>query len=124
MGYIDSKCHMSKLKSSRTCLIGYSGFISSEWFFIAWGWTHKHTYIQTSAPKKPGMSLVQQGGNVHEISPILYISCTSPTYRKCTSFPCTGQVHKMLYVLFQEISRKLRPILYLKISIGVSLLCF
>ena len=28
---IDSKCLIRKLKSSRTCLIGYLGFISREW---------------------------------------------------------------------------------------------
>ena len=27
---IDSKCHTKKLKSSSTCLIGYSGFILRE----------------------------------------------------------------------------------------------
>ena len=27
ISYIDSKCHIKKLKSIRTCLIGYSGFI-------------------------------------------------------------------------------------------------
>ena len=37
ISYIDSKCHIRKLKSTRTCLIGYSDFISREWFFIAWG---------------------------------------------------------------------------------------
>ena len=25
---IDRQCHIKKLKSSRTCMIGYSGFIS------------------------------------------------------------------------------------------------
>ena len=37
ISYIDSKCHISKLKTSGICLIGYSGF-------IAWGQTHKHTH--------------------------------------------------------------------------------
>ena len=46
---IDSKCRTKKLKSSRTCLIGYSGFISHEWFLIARGRTHTH--IQTSRTK-------------------------------------------------------------------------
>ena len=32
---IDSKCCTKKLKSSKTYLIGYSGFISHEWFLIA-----------------------------------------------------------------------------------------
>ena len=52
--YIDSK-----LKSSRTCLIGYSGFISCEWFFIAWGTgthtrtrMHTHAHTQTDFPDK------------------------------------------------------------------------
>ena len=35
------------VKSSRTCLIGYAGFISREWFLIAWGWTHTHMYTHT-----------------------------------------------------------------------------
>ena len=35
ISYINSKCHIMKLKSSRTCLIGYSGFISREWILIA-----------------------------------------------------------------------------------------
>ena len=30
---IDGKCHIKKLKSSRTCLTGYSAFISHEKFF-------------------------------------------------------------------------------------------
>ena len=34
---IDGKCHIKKLKSSRTSLIGYSGFIPREWLLIAWG---------------------------------------------------------------------------------------
>ena len=34
---IDRKCHTKKLKGSRTCWIGYSDFISREWFLIAWG---------------------------------------------------------------------------------------
>ena len=37
---INSKWHTKKLKSSRTCLIGYSDFISHEWLLIARGWTH------------------------------------------------------------------------------------
>ena len=31
INYVD-KCHIKKLKSRKTCLIGYSGFISHEWF--------------------------------------------------------------------------------------------
>ena len=47
---IDSKCHIKKLKSSRTCLIGYSGFISHEWFLMPWeGDTHTHTHTHTHA---------------------------------------------------------------------------
>ena len=30
ISYFDSTRHISKLKSSRTCLIGYSGFMSCE----------------------------------------------------------------------------------------------
>ena len=42
---IDSKCHTEKLKGSRTCLIGYSDFISHELFLIAQGAdTHIHTH--------------------------------------------------------------------------------
>ena len=44
---IDGKCRTKKLKSSRTCLIGYSGFISREWFLIAWGRAHTETHTQT-----------------------------------------------------------------------------
>ena len=36
---IDSKCHIKKLKSSRTCLIGYSGFISHS---LGGGHTYVH----------------------------------------------------------------------------------
>ena len=50
IGYINSKCHIKKLKSSRICLIGYLGFILLEWFLIAWEWTytqtHKHTDVR------------------------------------------------------------------------------
>ena len=46
--YTDSKCDVDKLKSSRAYLIGYSGFISCKWFFIAWGQTHKHTLMRQS----------------------------------------------------------------------------
>ena len=54
---IDSKWHIKKLKSNRTCLIGYSGFISHEWFLIAWGTdtytrAHTQTRILTSARKQ------------------------------------------------------------------------
>ena len=52
-------------KSNRTCLIGYSGFISREWFLIAdthiHTHTHTHTYINfpdKSNFKKPGTRLV------------------------------------------------------------------
>ena len=45
---MDSKYHIKRLKSSRTCLLGYSGFIACEQFFIAWGVdTHTHAYILT-----------------------------------------------------------------------------
>ena len=44
ISYINRKCHTKKLmKSNRTCLIGYSDFISHEWFLIAWV-----AYIQTN----------------------------------------------------------------------------
>ena len=46
---INGKHHIKKLKSSRTCLTGYSVFISCEKFLIAWGWTH--TYTQTRQDK-------------------------------------------------------------------------
>ena len=71
ISYINSKCHIKKLKSGRTYLIGYSGFISREWFLIAWGYTHTrmhahaHTHARThinfldkSNFKKPGTCLV------------------------------------------------------------------
>ena len=53
---IDSKCRTEKLKGSRTCLIGYSDFISHEWFLITQGAdthtdihtdTHTHTNVRT-----------------------------------------------------------------------------
>ena len=45
IGYIDNKYHISKLKS-RTCLIGYSGFISREYFFIrSFGGGHTHAHM-------------------------------------------------------------------------------
>ena len=61
----DSKCHIKKLKSSKTCLIGYSGFISHEWFLIAWGAdTHTRTHTHTDFAyennfKKPGQRSVR-----------------------------------------------------------------
>ena len=30
ISYFNSKCHINKLKSNRTCLIGHTGFISHE----------------------------------------------------------------------------------------------
>ena len=64
-GYlVQQVSYISKLKSSRTCLIGYSGFISINWFFIAGGeggggHTHTHTYtyrcLHQSNFKKPGI---------------------------------------------------------------------
>ena len=45
-----ASCCTKKLKSSRTCLIGYTGFISHEWLLIAWGahtHTHKHKHTHT-----------------------------------------------------------------------------
>ena len=45
---IDGKCYIKKLKSSRTCLTGYSAFVSHEQFLIAWGVdTHTHTRTRT-----------------------------------------------------------------------------
>ena len=35
---------IKKLKASRTCLIGYSDFISHEWFLIAWRRTRTHMH--------------------------------------------------------------------------------
>ena len=50
--YINTKCH---LKSSRTCLVGYSGFVSHEWFFIAGdGWTYTH--ITHASRHEPGLT--------------------------------------------------------------------
>ena len=50
---IDGKCHIMKLKISRTCLTGYSGFISHEWFLIAWG-------ADTPACQPPGQKQFQE----------------------------------------------------------------
>ena len=39
---------ISIYRGSTTCLIGYSGFILHEWFFIAWeAGTHTHTHTHT-----------------------------------------------------------------------------
>ena len=54
--YIDSKCHINKLKSSKICLIGYSNFISREWFSIAW-----HTCILSSRTKAISRNQVRAG---------------------------------------------------------------
>ena len=43
---IDSKCYIKQLKSSRTCLIGYPGFILCKWFLITWE-VHTHTHAHT-----------------------------------------------------------------------------
>ena len=58
---INSTCHIKELKNSSTCLIGYSGFISHEWLFIAWGRTHTHTdtHIPTSWTKAISRNLVK-----------------------------------------------------------------
>ena len=68
---IDSKCHTKKLKSSRTCLIGYSGFISREWFLIAWGRTHTHMHIyRLRRRKQPGLTKY-----IEKVIPRVYIPC-------------------------------------------------
>ena len=50
---IDSKCYIKKLKSSGTCLIGYSDFISREWFFNSLG-ADTNTNTRTNFPDKIG----------------------------------------------------------------------
>ena len=56
---IDIKCLTTKLKSSRTCLIGYSGFISHKWFLIAReADTHTHTHAQHTDFLDKSMCLV------------------------------------------------------------------
>ena len=45
IGYIDSKCHIKNLKSSKTCLIGYSGLISCQWLLMASG-ADTHTWFK------------------------------------------------------------------------------
>ena len=55
ISYIKRKCHINKLKSNRTHLIGYWGFISSELFSIAWGadtYTNTHTHTCIDFPDK------------------------------------------------------------------------
>ena len=50
---IDSKCRTRKLKSSRICLIDYSGFILRKWFLITRGRAHTHTgFLDKSNFKK------------------------------------------------------------------------
>ena len=50
IGYIDIA---SIIEANLKAIVGYSDFISREWFFITWGWTHTHiqTHILTSTPK-------------------------------------------------------------------------
>ena len=51
---IDRKCRTEKLKGSRTCLIGYSDFISHEWFLITRGaHTNRHTHRHTHTYRCP-----------------------------------------------------------------------
>ena len=78
---IDDKCHIKKLKSSKTCLIGYSGFFSREWFLIAWGAdTHIHTDVRTKTmsrnqvrrPSVPGLKM-------HLEKTFLKSECEKPT---------------------------------------------
>ena len=42
-------------KSSRTCLVGYSGFISHEWFVIAWGRSNMHAHVYTQDKNDCGL---------------------------------------------------------------------
>ena len=67
ISYIDNKSHIEKLKSIWTCLIGYSDYISSEWFYSLGVGTHtnKQTNTHTNFPdksyfKKPGICLVEK----------------------------------------------------------------
>ena len=66
ISYINSKCHIKTLKSSRTCLIGYLAFISHKWFLIAWGQTHPrtHTY-QPPGQKQLDICLVKNRYIIH-----------------------------------------------------------
>ena len=58
---IDSKCRTKKLKSNRTGLIGYSGFISHEWFLIVRGAdTHRQTHTHTYAYRLPRQKQFQE----------------------------------------------------------------
>ena len=61
---IDSKCHIKKLKSSRTCLIGYSGFISHEWYLLLilslGADTDTHTHTHTYAYQLPRQKQFQE----------------------------------------------------------------
>ena len=47
ISYIDSKCCVKKLNSSRNCFIGYLGFISCKCFFITSEQPHTHTHTHT-----------------------------------------------------------------------------
>ena len=49
---IDSKCHR---KAGRTYLIGYSGFISREWFLIAH--TRTRTRFHELTRRAPGLKI-------------------------------------------------------------------
>ena len=70
---INSKCHIKKLKSSRTCLIGYLDFISREWFLIAWGAdTRRHTCIPTSQKKTISRNQTYVGLSVSGLKTYLF----------------------------------------------------
>ena len=48
IGYIDSKCHIKRLKSSKTYLIGFQDSHHATSYSWSRGWTHTHTHIHTN----------------------------------------------------------------------------
>ena len=61
LNIINSKCHANKLKCSRSCLIGYSDFVSFNSLGDGYTDTHTHTdFPGKSNFKKPGDRLAQK----------------------------------------------------------------
>ena len=58
---INSKCYTEKLKGSKTCLIGYSDFISREQYLIAQVVdTHRHRHTNTRTYRLPRQKQFQE----------------------------------------------------------------
>ena len=113
IGYIDIKCHIKKLKSSKTCLIGCSGFNSHEWFVIAWG-ANTQTQTHTDFLNKnnfTGGHLILKLGSVKPLQSDTYVDCVSkslcksfaggPSYGNSVSTCSVIAFHKYIQVFIQ-----------------------